>query len=445
MLPVVACRPSGSTTPPALLLETRSLIRIVRVTPCLPTLLKAAPGRVIIPATQERSNPRPGGISHFSPQPANLSPGATGSGPADWNGVRMRVLVLGGGVVGTSIAYHLSARGADVVVIERNAVACAASGKSGGFLAQNWCDGTPLMALARRSFALHAQLAEELGGDWGYRGMTTYGGTMGRPRAWLPRGAGPGWVSPDVAITGEFGLAGTTAQVQPGAFTGAMMRAAQERGAALRFGRATGLLRCDGDVVGVQLEGEALDGDAVVIAMGPWSVLAAQWLPLPPVYGLKGHSLVLETGAALPPEALFLEYAEPAGSMLSLEVFPRADGTTYVCGISSQSPLPIDPGLVAPDEGATDRLTALCARMSPVLARSPNSREPGVLPSRDGGWLAADRRRPGRPRRLRGNRPRGLGHPQRPRDWRGNGRADPGRDGEGGRSFASRSRSPGGP
>ena len=42
-----------------------------------------------------------------------------------------------------------------------------------------------------------------------------------------------------------------------------------------------------------------------------------------------------------------------------------------MCGISSQSPLPINPGLVAPDEGAIDRLTALCARMSPVLAKSP--------------------------------------------------------------------------
>jgi glycine/D-amino acid oxidase-like deaminating enzyme len=68
----------------------------------------------------------------------------------------MRILVLGGGVIGTSIAYHLAARGGDVIVIERSAIACAASGKSGGFLAMDWCDGTPLMHLARRSFELHA-------------------------------------------------------------------------------------------------------------------------------------------------------------------------------------------------------------------------------------------------------------------------------------------------
>jgi glycine/D-amino acid oxidase-like deaminating enzyme len=149
-----------------------------------------------------------------------------------------------------------------------------------------------------------------------------------------------------------------------------MMHAAEKRGAKLRLGQATGLLRRGGNVTGVQLEGEALEGDAVVIAMGPWSMLASGWLPLPPVYGLKGHSLVFETGAALAPEALFLEYAEPAGSMLSPEVFPRADGTTYVCGISSDSPVPVDPGRVAPDAGAIDRLKALCARVSPVLARS---------------------------------------------------------------------------
>jgi glycine/D-amino acid oxidase-like deaminating enzyme len=153
----------------------------------------------------------------------------------------MRVLILGGGVIGTSIAYHLAARGAEIVVLERSAVACAASGKSGGFLALDWCDGTPLMALARRSFALHAELAEALDGDWGYRRMTTYTGIVGQSPA-RTRGAGPGWISPDVAISGQLGSAGTTAQVHPAAFTTSMMRAAEDRGAKLLLGQAKGLL-----------------------------------------------------------------------------------------------------------------------------------------------------------------------------------------------------------
>jgi glycine/D-amino acid oxidase-like deaminating enzyme len=282
----------------------------------------------------------------------------------------LRVIILGAGVVGTSIAYRLASRGADVIVIERAAIACAASGKSGGFLAMDWCDGTPLMQLARRSFELHAELAEELGGQWGYRRMTTYSGTVSRPSRQPPLDPRPGWISPDVRINGQLGSASTTAQVRPAAFTTAMMRAAQERGAELRFGTVAGLLRRGQDVVGVDFDGVTMEADAVVIAMGPWSVLATQWLSLPPVYGLKGHSLIFETGDAIRPEALFLDYEEGPGSILSPEVFPRDDGTTYVCAISSQPPLPIDPDRVVPDDGAIDRLKALCCRISPVLAGS---------------------------------------------------------------------------
>src|ERR1700744_631042 len=95
----------------------------------------------------------------------------------------MRVMIVGAGAIGTSIAYHLAARGARVVVLERQGVACAASGKSGGFLALDWCDGTPLMALARRSFDLHAELAGSLEGEWGYRRVSTYAGGVGRSPA----------------------------------------------------------------------------------------------------------------------------------------------------------------------------------------------------------------------------------------------------------------------
>src|SRR6478752_7496591 len=121
----------------------------------------------------------------------------------------MRILIVGAGVIGTSIAYQLAARGVDVVVLERKAVACAASGKSGGFLALDWCDGTPLMAIARRSFALHAGLADKTGGDWGYRRLTTYGGAAsseGHPR---PRRGGHQlrWLSESVWISRRLGSA----------------------------------------------------------------------------------------------------------------------------------------------------------------------------------------------------------------------------------------------
>ncbi len=275
-------------------------------------------------------------------------------------------------MIGASIAYFLSCRGVEAIVVERTGLACAASGKSGGFLARDWCDGTPLEPLARRSFALHAQLAGQIDGDWGYRRLTTFGGFAGNRRYAHDRGNGYDidWLAPGVRVDRRLGSPDTTAQVHPEKFTAAMMRAAQSQGAALRLGQVTGVARRSGDgrVEGVAVDGVIIKGDAVVIAMGPWSISAAAWLPLPAVFGLKGHSLVFDTATKLSAEALFLEYRERTGAVLSPELFPRPDGTTYVCAISSDGPLPRDPAEVAPDPGAIERLEAMCGDLSPALA-----------------------------------------------------------------------------
>ena len=84
------------------------------------------------------------------------------------------VVVCGAGVMGAAVAYYLARRGVRVTVVERTGVACAASGKSGGFLALDWCDGSPVGPLARLSFALHAELGREVSADYGYRRMDTY-------------------------------------------------------------------------------------------------------------------------------------------------------------------------------------------------------------------------------------------------------------------------------
>lgn len=47
-----------------------------------------------------------------------------------------RVVICGGGIIGASIAYQLTLRGYEPVVIEREEIAAAASGKAGGFLAK---------------------------------------------------------------------------------------------------------------------------------------------------------------------------------------------------------------------------------------------------------------------------------------------------------------------
>src|SRR5436190_24253673 len=113
---------------------------------------------------------------------------------------RKRIVICGGGAIGAAIAYFTSRRGARPIVIERHEVAGAASGKSGGFLALDWCRGSPLDRLARRSFELHAELSSELGDTWGYRRLTTYSGYAVEGDTARGPGKRP-WLADGVSIT----------------------------------------------------------------------------------------------------------------------------------------------------------------------------------------------------------------------------------------------------
>src|SRR5438094_8223626 len=127
------------------------------------------------------------------------------------------VLVCGAGVVGASVAYFLARRGVAVTVVERSGVACAASGKSGGFLALDWCDGSELGPLARASFALHAELARQLGTDYGYRRMDTFM-LAARERGAIAGGhrvAAPSWLDGAGGVTAALGPPETTAHAHP--------------------------------------------------------------------------------------------------------------------------------------------------------------------------------------------------------------------------------------
>lgn len=115
-----------------------------------------------------------------------------------------RVIICGGGVIGTAVSYYLAKKGVQTTVVDKCGLAAAASGRAGvlschnldrqkrnelysantcpdstqvrqhsifagGFLALDWNDASRLGPLARLSYKLHAGLEEELGMALDYR------------------------------------------------------------------------------------------------------------------------------------------------------------------------------------------------------------------------------------------------------------------------------------
>ena len=286
----------------------------------------------------------------------------------------MHVVVCGGGVIGAAAAYYLTELGAEVTLVERCELAAAASGKAGGFLARDWCDGNPMGPLARASFDLHAELAERLDADYGYRRVDTLmvaGADEGSVAEYarLPASA---WLDGNCAVNGRIGTPETTAQVEPAAFTRALVDAAcRGGGAQVRIGTVEGILAktgTPGPVVGVIVDGDDVIADAVVLAMGPWTALARRWLPLPPIGGLKGFSITLRPEFEVPAEMLFCEYRTAGGEVLSPEIYPRPDGEVWVCGMSDDQPVPIDPADVHVDDARCDELRRIAGTLATGLA-----------------------------------------------------------------------------
>ncbi len=87
---------------------------------------------------------------------------------------KTEVVVVGGGVMGTSCAYHLAKRGVDVVLYEMRNLASGASGRSGGMVVQLYgrdlnIDKTKeRLALTEENNRMLLELQEELG-DFEFR------------------------------------------------------------------------------------------------------------------------------------------------------------------------------------------------------------------------------------------------------------------------------------
>jgi glycine oxidase len=294
----------------------------------------------------------------------------------------MDVLIVGGGVMGCSIALRLAQGGAKVTVLERAIPGAEASSAAGGILApQMESHGPgPFLDLCLRSRGLYPAFARELlelsGIDVAYRecGLLRAAFT---PEAAHPLEADAAWqkglglraelLTGDEARKLEPNLSPRVVaalhlpddhQVDNRLLTRALSMAAARAGAGFRTGYVRGIAQEGGRAVGVDLDGETLRADAVVVAAGSWSGLVAGARVNPQVVRpARGQMVQLQTRLPVLSHVVFSDKGY---------VVPRADGrllagsTMELVGFEKQ----------VTAEGLA-RILSMAIELCPALADAP--------------------------------------------------------------------------
>ncbi len=252
-------------------------------------------------------------------------------------------IVIGGGIQGASLAFHLAEKGLRPLVLERGALASGATGRSSGLVRMHY-DLEPEARLAWASFTYFRDWHARVGGECGF---TRTGFLQLYPREAAARlksnvemqqrvGIPTLLVSADDVTrlapgfrTDDFDQAAyepESGYADPSGSTAALLNAARERGARLVQGCAVTGIRVDGGrVVGVDATKGSFSAPIVVDAAGAWAggVAALVGLDVPvtvwrhdtafirrPRSLRLGHPTVIDDGNAM--------YFRPEGRDLTL-------------------------------------------------------------------------------------------------------------------------------
>ncbi len=202
-----------------------------------------------------------------------------------------QVVVIGGGIIGCSIAYHLAKRGiSDVVLLERKQLTGGTTWHAPGLVSMLW--PTPyLTSLARYSHELYAALEEETGQATGYRriGSLSLARTPERLEELLRTSSMASVFGvesemidnerlaelyPGINVDGVLGTLHIEkdGQTNPVDTTMAMAKGARMYGAqVIQNVKVDEILVEDGKAVGVKTEQGSIAADNIVLAGGLWS------------------------------------------------------------------------------------------------------------------------------------------------------------------------------
>ena len=204
---------------------------------------------------------------------------------------RAQVVVVGGGIVGCSIAYHLARRGiTDVLLLEQNTLTGGTTWHAAGLVSQLKSSHS-LTRLATYTTRLFEELEDETGQATGYRTTGSISVASDAQR-WeeilrgmsMARTAGVDMevIEPEQAremwpLLRIDDLVGTVfipkdGQTSPVDTTMALAKGARDRGVTIREGIAVEQVRVENQAaVGVETEGGYVEAETVVLACGIWT------------------------------------------------------------------------------------------------------------------------------------------------------------------------------
>jgi glycine oxidase len=262
-----------------------------------------------------------------------------------------KFLIVGGGVIGLSIAEQLTRRGQACLLLDQGPFAQEASWAGAGYLDLRDAarTGGAFFDLCRRSYELYPTWTERLFKDTGLDPEWMDSGSLDlafdeeeeagirTTEAGLrSRGLHGRWLSPSEAREMEPGLSPRlrsafrfkgTAQVRPPRLNRALLTYLQKAGAELRELEQVEDFVLDGrKIVGVKTSKGFHEGDQVVLASGAWSAPLAQKLGLSlPVKPIRGQVVMVRARPGTLGHILF----KGQGKTYTYLV-PRRDGHIYV-------------------------------------------------------------------------------------------------------------------
>jgi glycine/D-amino acid oxidase-like deaminating enzyme len=237
------------------------------------------------------------------------------------NGAGKRIVVVGAGIVGASVAYHLASKGAKVIVIEAGEIASGVTGHSFAWLNTTHSGSDPIASLRGAAIAEYHRLEAELPDlNVQWTGALTYGAALPYAASLLNRDdirrLEPNLKNPpeQASYRAEEGA------VDAVQVTHALLSGAKTHGATvLTHTRVLGFISRDSTVTGLKTETGTVDADVVVLAAGT---------AIPGLAAMLNVTLPVDASPAI-----FIRYKTQPSlvngviSNSAMEVRQRVDGT----------------------------------------------------------------------------------------------------------------------